>query len=86
MNLFTFLFRLPLLPVRGFVQLATLIAEEAEREMANPATIRRELEQAERARASGEISDEQAGEFEQAALAEFAQARRGAAATSGSEG
>jgi hypothetical protein len=75
MNLFTFLFRLPLLPVRGFVQLATLIAEEAEREMANPVTIRRELEQAERARASGEISDEQAGEFEQAAFAEFARAR-----------
>ena len=77
MNLFTFLLRLPLLPVRGFVQLATLIAEEAEREMANPATIRRELERAERARASGEISDEQAAEFEQAALAEFTQARGG---------
>jgi hypothetical protein len=75
MNLFTFLFRLPLLPVRSFVQLATLIAEEAEREMANPVTIRRELEQAERARASGEISDEQAGEFEHAAFAEFARAR-----------
>jgi gas vesicle protein GvpG len=77
MNLFTFLLRLPLLPVRGFVRLATLIAEEAEREMANPATIRRELEQAERARASGEISDEQASEFEQAALAKFTQARGG---------
>jgi hypothetical protein len=77
MNLFTFLFRLPLLPVRSFVQLASLIAEEAEREMANPVTIRRELERAERARASGEISDEQAGEFEQAALAEFTRARGG---------
>jgi hypothetical protein len=86
MNLFTFLFRLPLLPVRSFVQLANLIKEEAEREMANPATIRRELEHAERARATGEISDEQAAEFEQAAFAEFARAQRGTAAASGNGG
>ena len=86
MGLLTFLFRLPLLPVRGFVNLATLIAEEAERERANPATIRRELEQADRARASGKISDEQAADFERAALGEFARARRGTVAASGSEG
>ena len=86
MNLFTFLFRLPLLPMRSFVQLATLITEEAEREMANPALIRRQLEQAERARASGEISDEQAAEFQRTAFAEFARARHTAAAASGSGG
>lgn len=77
MNPITLLFRLPLLPVRGFVKLATVIAEEAEREMANPVTIRRELEKAQRARESGEMSDEQAAEFEDAAFAEFAQARGG---------
>ncbi len=81
MNLLTFLFRLPLLPVRSFVQLATLIKDETEREMANPAKIRRELEHAERARAAGEMSDEQAAEFQNAAFAEFTRARRGAAAT-----
>ena len=86
MNLLTFLFRLPLLPVRSFVQLATLITEEVEQERANPATIRRELEHAERARASGEISDAQAAEFERAALAKFAAARHGAVPASGSEG
>jgi hypothetical protein len=86
MNLITFLFRLPLLPVRSFVRLATLIQEEAEREMASPVTIRRELEHAERAQASGEISDEQAAEFEKAALGEFAQARRAEAAESIDEG
>jgi hypothetical protein len=80
MNLFTFLFRLPLLPVRSFMKLASVIAEEAEREMANPATIRHELEQAERAQESGEMSDEQAAEFEDAAFAEFARARHGTAA------
>jgi hypothetical protein len=86
MNLLTFLFRLPLLPVRGFAQLANLIKEEAERELANPATIRHELEDAERAQASGEISDEQAADFQKAALGEFAQARRDAAAESIDEG
>jgi hypothetical protein len=80
MNLFTFLFRLPLLPVRSFVKLASVIKDEAEREMADPATIRRELEHAERARASGEISDEQAAEFQDAAFAEFSRARRSTAA------
>lgn len=86
MSLFTFLFRLPLLPVRSFVNLATLIAEEVEQERADPATIRRELERAEQARASGEISDEQAAEFQSRALSEFARARRSAAATSPSKG
>jgi hypothetical protein len=86
MNLLTFLFRLPLFPVQGFVKLASVIAEEAEREMASPGTIRRELEHAERARASGTMSDEQAADFEDAAFAEFAKARRGAAAAPSDEG
>ena len=80
MNLFTFLFRLPLLPVRSFVKLASVIKDEAEREMADPVTIRRELEQAERARASGQMSDEQAAEYRDAAFAEFTRARRSTAA------
>lgn len=80
MNLFTFLFRLPLFPVRSFVKLASVIKDEAERQMADPVTIRRELEHAERARASGEMSDEQAADFQDAAFAEFTQARRSTAA------
>jgi hypothetical protein len=86
MKLFTFVFRLPLLPVRGVVRLATLIQDEAEQEMVNPAKIRRELEQVERARASGQISGEQAAEFQRAAFAEFAEARRRPATASGHEG
>jgi len=86
MNLLTFLFRLPWFPVQGFVRLATTIRDEAERERANPVTIRRELEHAERARASGEMSDEQAAEFQDAAFAEFTKARRGTAAASTREG
>jgi len=80
MNLFTFLFRLPLLPVQSFVKLASVIKDEAEREMADPVTIRRELEHVERARASGQMSDEQAAEFQDAAFAEFTRARRSTAA------
>jgi hypothetical protein len=86
MNLITFLFRLPLFPVRSFVKLASVIKDEAEREMADPVTIRRELEHAERARASGEMSDEQAAEFQDAAFAEFTKARRSTAAASTHEG
>jgi hypothetical protein len=40
MNLITFLLRLPWFPVQGFVKLASAIKDEAEREMANPVTIR----------------------------------------------
>ena len=80
MTLLTFLLRLPWYPVQGFVKLASVIAEEAERERADPVTIRRELEHAERARASGQMSDEQAAEYQDAAFAEFTRARRSAAA------
>jgi pantothenate kinase-related protein Tda10 len=86
MNLLTFLFRLPWFPVQGFVKLASTIRDEAEREMANPVTIRRELEHAERARASGEMSDEQAAEFQDAAFGEFTKARRSTAAASTHKG
>ena len=79
MGLLTFLFRLPLLPVQGLVKLGAVIKDEADREMASPATIRRELEQAERARESGEMSDEQAAEYQDAAFAEFTRARRSTA-------
>ena len=78
MGLLTLLFRLPWLPVQGFVKLASVVKEEADRQMASPATIRSQLEHAEQARASGEMSDEQVAEFQHAALAEFTQAQRGA--------
>lgn len=69
MTLPAFPFRLPWFPVQGFVKLASAIRNEAEREMTIRVTIRRELEQAERARASCEMSDEQVAEFQDAAFA-----------------
>jgi hypothetical protein len=58
MDLLTLLFRLPFLPLRGFVRLAEVLHEQAERELHDPASVRRQLEEAEEARVSGEISDE----------------------------
>jgi hypothetical protein len=58
MNPFTLLFRLPLMPLRGVVQLGAVLHEQAEQELHDPASVRRQLEQAEQAHVAGEISDE----------------------------
>lgn len=57
MNLLTLLFRLPLMPLRGFVQLGEILHEQAERELRDPASVRRQLEEAEQAEVSGEMSE-----------------------------
>jgi len=49
--------KLPLLPLLGVVRLAELLQEEAERELHDPARLRRQLEEAERMHAAGQISD-----------------------------
>ena len=67
MGLLTLPLRLPLLPVTGVVRLAELIGDEAEREFHDPARIRRELEDAQRRRDAGEISDEELARFEEQA-------------------
>lgn len=57
MDLLTLLFRLPFLPVKGLVRLGELIQQQAEQELHDPAMVRRQLEEAEEARVSGEVSD-----------------------------
>jgi hypothetical protein len=57
MDLLTLLFRLPLMPLRSFVRLAEILHEQAERELRDPASVRRQLEDAEEAHVSGEMSD-----------------------------
>src|SRR5215469_14148729 len=57
MDLLTLLFRLPLMPLRGFVQLAEILHDQAERELRDPASVRRQLEEAQQAHISGEMSD-----------------------------
>jgi gas vesicle protein GvpG len=62
------LFLLPLAPVRGVVWLGEVIAEEAERVQAAEQSPDRALAELEIARATGEISDEEAAEQEAALL------------------
>ena len=57
MDLFTLLFRLPLMPIRSFVRLAEILHDQAERELRDPASVRRQLEEAQEAHVSGEMSD-----------------------------
>ena len=85
MGLLTLPFRLPLLPVRGVVRLAQLIEEEAERQRADPATARRELEQIELALGSGEISDEEAAHLQNEVVARYTQVRQDTAAAADSD-
>lgn len=75
MNPLTLPFRLPFLPFEGVlklgeviedevIRLAQIIEEEAERQLHDPARIRRELEEAQRRRDAGEISDEELAQIE----------------------
>jgi hypothetical protein len=73
MNLLTLPFKLPLLPVQGFIRLAEMIQEQAEQELYNPAAVRRQLEDVEQAQASGEISDQEAAEAEDEAVGRLVQ-------------
>ena len=57
MDLLTLLFRLPLMPLRSFIRLGEVIQEQVEQEMRDPASVRRQLEQAQKAHESGEMSD-----------------------------
>lgn len=53
------LVRLPFLPVTGLVRIAELIADEADRQLFDPAVVRRRLEEAAQAHAAGLITDEE---------------------------
>ncbi|WP_019814835.1 gas vesicle protein GvpG [Saccharomonospora saliphila] len=69
MGLVTMILGLPLAPVRGVVSLAETVRDQVERERSDPTTVRHELEEAERARAEGEISAEEEAEIQRDALA-----------------
>jgi Gas vesicle protein G len=65
MGLLTLPLRLPFLPLQGVIRLAELIGDEADRQLNDPARIRRELEEAQRLWAAGDISDEELARIEQ---------------------
>jgi hypothetical protein len=68
MGLVTMVLGAPLLPVKGVVRLAELIQDEAERQLHDPATVRAEIEEAERLHADGVISDQELADRQQDAL------------------
>lgn len=68
MGLLTLPFRLPLIPVRGVIRLAELIQDEAERELHDPAQVRRQLEEAEQKRLAGDISEKELSQAEEEAI------------------
>lgn len=68
MNPFTLLFRLPLMPLTGVVRLGEILRDQAEQELYDPAAVRRQLEEAEKAQASGEMSAEEAARVQSEAV------------------
>jgi cytochrome c-type biogenesis protein CcmI len=75
MGLFTGLLTLPLAPMRGVMWLAERIQEQAEQQMYDPAAVRRQLAEVDRARTAGELSDEEAAELEDELLSRLMTAR-----------
>jgi hypothetical protein len=73
MNPLTLLFRLPLLPLQGVLRLGELIGEEAERQLSDPARVRRELEEIQQALESGRISEQEAAQAQEEAVTRFTQ-------------
>jgi Gas vesicle protein G len=71
MGLVTFPFRLPFRPLQGFIRLAGVIGEHAERELNDPVRVRRELEEAQRRWADGELTDEEFAEIENEIASRF---------------
>lgn len=64
MGLLTLLLRLPVLPIQVTIRIAELIQEQMERELHDPSRVRRELEDAERKRATGDISEDELSQIE----------------------
>ncbi|GGL16246.1 hypothetical protein Sme01_30510 [Sphaerisporangium melleum] len=59
MGLLKLVFGWPLAPVQGLIRLGELIEEQVERQLHDPAAVRRRLEEVENARAAGLISEEE---------------------------
>ncbi|MEO3797944.1 gas vesicle protein GvpG [Nonomuraea sp. B10E15] len=69
MGLISSLFTWPLAPVRGVIRLGELIQEQVDRELHDPAVVRRELEAIEEARNEGRMSEDEAAQAMEEILA-----------------
>jgi hypothetical protein len=64
MGLITGLVGLPLAPLRGTIAVAEKILEQAEEQYYDPASIRRQIEEVDRAREAGTLTDDEATQLE----------------------
>ncbi|MGW4368614.1 gas vesicle protein GvpG [Nocardia takedensis] len=80
MGLLSSIALLPLAPVRGVVWMGELIQEHVERQLHDPAVLRRDLEEIDRAAAAGELSEQERDRARQAILDRMTGARGGAVA------
>jgi gas vesicle protein GvpG len=69
MGLLTLPFKLPVMPLRGFLWLAETLRDEAERELHDPARVRHELEEAEAEARAGDLSEDELSRVEEDATA-----------------
>ena len=83
MGLLAGLLTLPLAPVRGTIWVAEQVLEEAENQYYDPGVIRRQLEDVEELRASGEITDEEAEQLEDDLVERLMESRRRRSAREG---
>jgi hypothetical protein len=68
MGLLKVVFGWPVLPVRGFIGLAEILRQEAERELHDPSAVRRQLEEAAEAEAADDLSDDERSRVEYEAV------------------
>ncbi|GAA2718372.1 gas vesicle protein GvpG [Micromonospora olivasterospora] len=80
MDILWTLLTLPYAPVRGLTAVVKVIAQEAESRQRNPANIRRELEELDRAAAAGEITERERDRAQQQVLDRLTGVRRPAPA------
>ncbi|MFQ6395591.1 gas vesicle protein GvpG [Nocardia sp. KC 131] len=68
MGLLSSILSLPLAPVRGVMWLGELIQDQVEQQLNDPAALRAELEEIDRAAAAGHLSEEEQKQAQQAVL------------------
>ncbi len=69
MGLLTLPFRLPLMPLRGVLWLGETVRDQAERELHDPAAVRRQLEEAEAEARAGNLSGDELSRVQEDATA-----------------
>jgi hypothetical protein len=84
-NPLTLPFRLPLLPLQGVLRLAALIQQEADRQLADPARVRHELEEIQQRLESGQIPEQEAARAEDEAVTRFTAGPPSGPAVAGSD-